>query len=427
MNIEILSIGNELLSGQTIDTNFVYLAKKLSEEGHLVTYHEIVSDDPKKMEETIKRSIERSEIVITTGGLGPTLDDQTKEVTARIFEKELVTSEEVKEVLIQRYGKGLSTIDVQSIVPSETNLLPNDVGVAPGFHFEKKGKHLFVLPGVPSEMRAMFDQKALPKILSILASEKKLYSQSVHLCHISENRVDPELRTLDRVYPDVEKGIYPGYGVLSVTFKLKEASEKKAQGILSTCREALEESFYTHVYSVEDKSIAKAVHQHMTRLNMTLAVAESCTGGNIAAKITEIPGSSNYFLGSVVSYSNETKEKILNVRKQTLDAYGAVSKETVKEMLEGLMQVTNADYVMAVSGVAGPTGGTPEKPIGLVYCGLMKKGEAPEIAKIMAKGVGKRDLVIEYTTNFMLGTLYRKVVYDITPFNDVKSNVQVSR
>ncbi|MCH9631571.1 MAG: Nicotinamide-nucleotide amidohydrolase PncC [Chlamydiia bacterium] len=426
MKIEILSIGNEILSGATIDTNFVYLASRLLEEGYQVAFHEVIPDDPKIMKEVFQRALNRSSIVITTGGLGPTIDDRTRDVTADVFEKKLVLSEEVKEYLIKRYGKGLSTIEIQSMVPEDTKLLKNEVGVAPGFFYEGKSS-MFVFPGVPSEMKAMFENFALKEILELLSNEKKMYSKSMYLCHVSEHMVDPYLRDLERAYPDVEKGIYPGYGVLSIGFKVKESSEKKATGILDNCIDAIAEKFYTHVYSTEEKDIALAVHTHMTKHGLTLATAESCTGGNIAAKITEISGASNYFLGSIVSYSNHMKESVLKVRKQTLDAFGAVSEEVVKEMLEGAMQASGADYVMAVSGVAGPTGGTPQKPVGLVYCGLMKKGEEPHVAKILAKGAAKRHLVIEYTTNFMLGTLYRKVVYDITPFSNVKTSIPVSR
>lgn len=426
VSIEILSIGNELLSGTTIDTNFVFLAKRLLEEGFQVSYHEMVPDNPLRMKSAIENALSRSKIVLTTGGLGPTLDDITKEVTAEIFGKELFLDQNVKDNLIKRFGKKLSTIDIQATVPKETKLLQNDVGLAPGFHYEKGESHLFVLPGVPSEMRAMFDQHALKEILMILKNEKKLYSKFMYLCHLSEHVVDPYLRTLDRACPEVEKGIYPGYGTLSVGFKVKEASEEKARVILDTCVDSLSENFHTHVYSTKNKSLALAVHEHMTKHHLTLACAESCTGGQIAAKITENPGASNFFLGSVVSYSNLMKETALKVRRQTLDAYGAVSSETVKEMLEGLMQLTDADYVIAVSGVAGPGGGTPQKPVGLVHCGLMKKGEKPYVAKILAKGTAKRSLVIEYTANFMLGTLYRKVAYDVEPFSDDKQNVHIS-
>lgn len=411
MAIEILSIGDEILSGSIQDTNFPYLADALKKAGYLVSFHQTVSDEPEILEKAIKNALARSQLVITTGGLGPTLDDRTKEITAKVFEKNLTTSEEIKSILTKRYSGKLSSIENQSIVPEGTELLYNDIGTAPGFFYRKGNKALVVLPGVPHEMKAMFETYALKKIIELLTDRKKIFFKHMHFCHLGEDELDPYLREIEKRHPNVSTGIYPGYGILSVSLKVV-GEEKK----LDECAEFLLEKFPTHFYSYEQKDLAYALQKEMIAKNLTLALAESCTGGHIAAKITNIADCSKYFLGSMVSYSDEMKKRALLVASSHLEKFGAVSKEVVEDMLLGAEKLTSADFVLAVSGIAGPGGGTKEKPIGTVYCGILKKGSKPHVGKILSKGRTKRELVIEYVSNFMLGSLYRKIMYDVNSF-----------
>lgn len=412
MQIEVITIGNELLAGRTPDTNFVYLAKRLSEEGYVVSRHTTIPDDPIIMEAFFLEAINRSDIILTTGGLGPTIDDHTKTVVSKVFNKKLFVNKKVRNDLTKRYGLDLASLEHQSTVPEETELLKNSLGTAPGFLFKKEKTSFFVMPGVPTEMKEMFEAEVLDRIKKLLLKEAKIFVRSIHLCHLSENILDPYLREMDALYPNVEKGIYPGYGVLSVEFKTKEKVEQKAASILEECIRNISKAFTSNVISTNNKTLSEVIQEHMIAHKKTLVLAESCTGGHLAARLVDVPGSSEYFLGSIVSYSNTLKKRCLGVQEGTLDAEGAVSYETVYEMVQGAMTLSGADYAIAVSGIAGPGGGSEEKPVGTVWCGLGVKGEKPHIGKILAKGRGKRSSVIEYTTNFMLGVLWKKIAYN---------------
>lgn len=413
MQIEVITIGSELLCGRVLDTNFVYLAKKFSEEGYEVFRHTSIGDDPVMMKQVFEEAFQRSDIILTTGGLGPTLDDKTKEVLAALFQRKLILCEEIKNDLIQRYGSKLLSLEHQATVPEDTEILKNKVGTAPGFLFKRGQKSFFVMPGVPTEMKTMFEEEVFSKIKTLLSKEETFFSRSIHLCHLPENSVDPCLRELEKLYPAVEKGIYPGYGILSVEFKLKAKSEALASNILEKCVKRITDNFGQYVFSTQDHNLSLAIQKKMIAHRKTLVLAESCTGGHIAAKLVNIPSASEYFLGGVVCYNNLLKKRWLGVKEETLSKYGAVSYETTFEMLQGALDLSGADYALAVTGVAGPSGGSQEKPVGTVWCGLGMKGEKPYIGKIAAKGRAKRELVIEYASNFVLGVLWRQIAYGI--------------
>lgn len=412
MRIEVITVGNELLAGSTIDTNFVYLAQRLSAEGYSIFIHTSIPDDPIFMEQFFLEATQRSDIILTTGGLGPTIDDHTKQVVAKVFNKKFVLNKDIRNDLMQRYGPDLISLEHQATVPEGVELLKNKVGTAPGFLFQTKKNSFFVMPGVPLEMKIMFEEEVIPKIKHLLSKESKKFVRRIQLCHLSESNVDPCLREINEIYPQVEAGIYPGYGLLAVEFKIKETTEKKAQSILEGCVQKISEKFSNYIVSVDNLTLPEMVQDWMIKHEKTLILAESCTGGHLAAKLIEIPGASDYLLGSIVCYSNELKKSVLGVREETLSKYGAVSYETVYEMVQGALSLSTADYVLAVSGIAGPSGGSEEKPIGTVWCGLGVRGEKEHIGKILAKGRAKRTSVIEYTANFMLGVLWKKIAYN---------------
>lgn len=418
MQVEIITIGNEILSGTTLDTNFQYLANQLTKSGITVSRHVTVKDNYEEMKEVFLAALFRSDIIITTGGLGPTLDDITKDVVADVFQTKLEKSDKVEEDLKQRYGSRSIAIEEQSLIPKLSQPLLNTVGTAPGLYFKKDKKHFFVLPGVPLEMKTMF-QVSVSQILEAVCDHvEKKYVKSIYLCHLPELAVDPHLRDLDKIYPEVEKGVYPSYGHLSVEFKLKEINKAKALDILSACQEKIQEEFFTHVYSKEDKRIEKALHEYFINNQLKLACAESITGGHIASKLTNLPGASKYFIGSVVSYSNHLKKCLLHVDDTVLAEKGAVSKEVAKQMAEEVLKISLADFSIAVTGIAGPDGGSQEKPIGTVWIGIAQKKSKTLVWKIQAKGSAKRESVIEYTANYALGALWRLVVYGESSIND---------
>ena len=233
---------------------------------------------------------------------------------------------------------------------------------------------------------------------------------------LSENEIDPCLKVLQKSMPSIQIGIYPSYGPIQVEFLLHYQNEEELFLAKKKIESEIKEKFSSFIYSDDHPSIALAIQKILINQKQTLAAAESCTGGMIAAKITENSGSSEFFLGSLVVYSNLLKERVLGVDKDILKKFGAVSSETVHQMLKNTQKITAADYVIAVSGIAGPLGGSSDKPVGLVYCGLMGPNGKTFVWKILAKGRGKRESVIEYTTQYILGVLYRYITFAINPY-----------
>lgn len=350
MSIEIVSIGNEVLRGMIVNTNAAYLGRRLDEEGWSVIRQTTLPDDDQDIQKGLQEALDRSKIVITTGGLGPTIDDITAESAQKLF--------------------------TVSSIP-----LHNRMGSAPGVYFQEGDRHLFLLPGIPAEMEVMFEEQVLTK----LPPQKKVDRLQLNFAMLNEKDVDPILREMN-----VDAGIYPAYGSLKVVLR--------GTG-LAPIEKKLKEKFAAHYFDAP--TLEEAIQKWMITHGKTLVTAESCTGGMIAASLVKIPDASKYFLGSFVTYSNEMKEKVLHV--SSLKKSGAVSGETVHEMWKGALDVSGADFAVAVSGVAGPTGGTPEKPVGSVYYAIGFKGQEPSIGNEHSKG--PRSFVIMRTTRRLLGRI----------------------
>jgi nicotinamide-nucleotide amidase len=370
MSIEIIAIGDEVLKGITLNTNAAFIAKALSHLGYLVSQHTVLPDDPEILVAGLEAALERASLVIATGGLGPTCDDITQEAAAKLFTQ-------------------------------EPKLLDNRIGSAKGLIFSAKGKTLALLPGVPQEMKPMFENEFIPILPDYLKLEKKLISELVHFGSLSENQVDPMLRKMKAQHPEMDFGIYPGYGILSVRL----TSSKKED--IEDCKAELQKAFADLLFEDSEGKLEHAVHTLFLEKELKLAVAESCTGGMIAAKITSIPGASNYFLGSLVTYSDDMKQTVLHVKKETLQKFGAVSKECVLEMAAGLLKISNADYVVATSGIAGPDGGSKEKPVGTVWLSIAKKEGFNEAIHMQLKG--NRETITLWAAQSALFLLWKKV------------------
>lgn len=360
MSIEIVAVGNEVLRGMVVNTNGAYLGRRLDEEGWCVARQTTLPDDRLLLTAGLEEALQRSSIVIATGGIGPTLDDITPECAARLF-------------------------------TSPGTSLKNGVGSAAGYHFKEGNRQLFLLPGVPQEMESMFEQEVLP----LLPAQTKGHRLSLHFSRLRENEVDPFLRAMQ-----VEAGIYPSYGGLTVVLRGNSLAELEKE------KEKLKQEFYAHYYESPSGKIEEAIQLWMIKNHKTMACAESCTGGLISSALTAIPGASAYFMGSLVTYSNYLKEKLLNVSPMTLKAKGAVSSETVHEMWKGVLQVTGADFAVAVSGVAGPAGGTEEKPVGTVFYAAGFKGDVPEAGSMHFKGA--RSVVLLRTTRYLLALIWNQ-------------------
>lgn len=401
IHVEIIAIGTEIVNGYTVNSNAAFMSQLLSAEGFTIARHTALPDNPILMEAEIRRAYAENDIVITTGGIGPTLDDLTRDVIAKVMDSRLILSQKVFDDLHRRYGNRFS-IEQQSTVPEKAEILINAVGTAPGLVFYEKGKLLAVLPGVPEEMKALFTKQLLPLLQERFKKRPQLYTESVNFWGIPESDIDAVLRTLN---PDLKIGIYPNQGI--VTARLSANDPKDLMEPIGKLKEA----FKDNQFESASHLTSEAVHTLFSKQGYTLSCAESCTGGAIAEALTQYSGASAYFLGSLVTYSNDMKHTILGVPESVLNTYGAVSKETVEAMLNGLLERTSSDWGIAVTGIAGPTGGTPEKPVGTTWCAVGAKGKEPFIWKMQFKG--DRTANIRRTVNIVLGRLFHEAFISV--------------
>lgn len=405
MKVEVIAIGTEILSGFTVNTNASFISQELLKVGIVTDYHTTVPDGKAELLKAFDQALERSHVVICTGGLGPTCDDITRNVAAEIFDSPFTHYPEIEEELNKRYGNKLTSARDQATLPEKAEIVRNRLGTASGLLFTRGDKALFLLPGVPQEMKAMFCESVLPQIINRIPSELRLVSDWLHFSFLYESMVDPVLREIQEKYPFVKMGIYPFRGKLSVHLYTTGSSPKQSREDIEHCKNLLIDQFGDYAYESPSGSIEEAVHQLFSNQHITLATAESCTGGTIASRLTSLPGASQYFLGGLVTYTNTMKHDFLGVSLKTLDTYGAVSKEVVTEMVEGLIAKTGADYGIAVSGIAGPSGGTPEKPVGTVWIAI--SGKSVDIQTWLIPGrTASRQMIIDYTVNTALGRLY---------------------
>jgi len=414
--IEIVSIGAELLTGQTINTNASVIAKALLKEGYGVKQVTTVPDKHDELKAAVLEAMERTPVVITTGGLGPTGDDITRHTLAEVFGSELSLNPSVAADLEKRYGNQLETLEDQATVIEGAEVIYNTIGTAPGFILTKEGKTVIVLPGVPVQMQEMLEKKVIPYLTKRMPREH--FQHALFLFLMSEQHVDPYLRSLEKQHPNVEFGICPSYGTLSIYLQAQAQSQEEAEKIFAPVLQALRQKFKERIFSEQYHDIEYAVHEQFISRKLTLACAESCTGGRIASRLTQISGSSDYFLGSLVTYSNEMKTAVLNVQPKTLQEHGAVSSETVVEMVHGTLALTAADYAVAVSGVAGPTGGTKDKPVGTVWGAIGQKDGEIFAAQLPMKGKQKRLTAIDYSTTYILAHLWRYIQFNLPPFEE---------
>lgn len=400
MKIEIISIGNEVLRGRTLNTNTKYLSSEIAKLGLRVYRHVVIQDDPLAIEKSIYDALLNNDITIFTGGLGPTIDDITKQCIAKVFKAPLTFDKTLADELAKKWGKDLPSLENQATVPKGLTLLKNTLGTAPGFLYDSD-KLIAFLPGVPYEMKAMFQNELLDFILKKRINEAPFYSKELHFANLVEVYVDPFLRELKEKYPQVNFGIYPSLGRLSVCIEAKDKS------LLQEPSRVLKEAFKNHFYESQSGRLEEAILDKFKHNNISLGLAESCTGGAIAAALTCIAGASIYFKGSIVSYSNEAKIQVLKVKKETIENYGAVSKETVLEMAQGALDVLNTDVALSVSGIAGPDGGSLEKPVGTVWACIAFKNGSKFAWSFLAQGT--RELIIEHTIYETLGVLNSKL------------------
>ncbi|MBC7327245.1 competence/damage-inducible protein A [bacterium] len=377
MKAEILSIGSEILSGRTIDTNSAYLGRVLQECGIILLRKSAVVDSLEEIAQALKESLSRADIVITVGGLGPTSDDLTREAISEVMQAPLVLKEELAErirELFKRRGVRMPEINLkQAYLPEGALPLENNVGTAPGFVLEKNGKIIVALPGPPSELISMVDNFLKPFLKKKNPKEVILY-RTLKVVGRPESYVEEALQ--DLMAPQGNPSLAPFAKTAEIHLVITaRGDEETARKLVEDMERKVRERLGEDIFGVDDEELEEVVGRMLRERGLTLAVAESCTGGLLGYRITKISGSSDYFLGGVISYANEVKRDVLGVNEEDLKEYGAVSEQVARQMAEGARRVIKADLGVGITGIAGPTGGTPEKPVGLVYIALATPNE----------------------------------------------------
>ena len=388
MNAEIIAVGTELLLGDILNTNARFLSQELAALGIDVYYQQVVGDNPKRLKAVIGEAISRSDIVIMSGGLGPTDDDLTKEITAEYFGLSLYFDEGVMAEM-NEYLKGRPMVksnEKQAYIPEGAKIIHNNYGTAPGIIIEKDEKIAILLPGPPRELEPLFKEQVRDYL-----KEKSGYvmkSLVVRLFGSGESSVAEKVRDLmESPNPTVAPYAKDGEVTLRITAKAKD--ENEADDLIDSMYEQVKERVGEFIYGFGEEEMSSVVCRLLMQNKTTVAAAESCTAGMFTAAIADNPGSSKVLSESVVTYSNDAKEKYLGVSHETLEKFGAVSCETAKEMAEGIKKAAKSDIGVSITGIAGPDGGTPEKPVGLVYVGVAhEKGTV--VKKLQLFGDRKR-------------------------------------
>lgn len=378
MTVELISVGTEILLGNIVNTNAAYLAEKCASLGLACYYQSTVGDNEERLQAAIEQAVNRSDIVILSGGLGPTQDDLTKEVTAKVFNKALVEDEHSKQRIKEYFDKlGKEIPDnnwKQAMIPMGAIVIDNDNGTAPGIIVEAEDTHVILLPGPPGELVPMFERNIVPYIQKFMPGI--IYSQTVKICGIGESKVESVIRDLIEVQTNPTIAPYAKTGEVHLRVTAKAEDEKTAKKLIKPVIKELKSRFDEYIYSAEnDATLEKVVVDLLKANKLTVSCAESCTGGMLSARLINVAGVSEVYKSGYITYSNKAKHKILGVKKTLLDKYGAVSKEVAKAMAEGAAEAAKADVAVSITGIAGPDGGTKDKPVGLVYIACHVKGK----------------------------------------------------
>lgn len=387
MNAEILAVGTELLMGQIANTNAQYITGKLPEVGINVYFHTVVGDNKNRLLKSLEIALERSDVVIITGGLGPTQDDITKETVSEMLGLKLVLHEDILEQMksyFQKLKRTMASNNIkQAFLPENCIVVKNKNGTAPGCIIEHDGKVIVLLPGPPSEMKPMFNDS----VMKYFMEKSNFYLKSKYIKIFGIGESDMEDRISDLVSKQTNPTIapYAKEGEVTLRITAKYIRNDDNVDIIEPVIDSIKARLGDYIYSTENENMEVTVAKLLMANNITISIAESCTGGIVSGKLTDIPGISSVFSGGMIVYSNEAKVKNLQVRQKTLDNYGAVSKETAAEMAENVRRIYNTQLGLSITGIAGPDGGSAEKPVGLVYIGLAD-GQKTQVKEIRLSG-----------------------------------------
>lgn len=391
MKTALLTVGTEILFGQIVNTNAVFLSRELNNLGYDVMYHYSVGDNPKRLEELIHFAFHDCDMIITTGGLGPTQDDLTKEVIAKAMGDVIVENEQCLEALkgyYEKVGREMTPNNLkQANMPSQAIPLPNDQGTAPGFWLEKEEKIIVSMPGPPREMTNMFNKQVKPRLEKL--QDSVIYYRILRSFGLGESKMETMLLPLIDGQTDPTVATYAKEGECSLRIASKRPTLEEAKEAVDHMVAKVMDIIGEYVYSCDDEELIDVVGKLLLEKNVTIACAESCTGGLFAGALTDVPGISKIFEKGFVTYSEDAKVTELGVSPTTIEKYGVVSDETAREMAEGLREKTGADLCISVTGIAGPGGGTEEKPVGLAYIGLAYGDEVTSV-KSMYRNVSRK-------------------------------------
>jgi nicotinamide-nucleotide amidase len=376
MIIELVNTGTELLLGQIVNTNAPFLAARLNELGFSVLYQTTVGDNRERMKNVLKMALERADIVITSGGLGPTQGDITKEVTASLFNKSMylheASAERIKKFFAERRLCMTDNNLRQAMMPEGAQIIENTCGTAPGVIMEEKatGKLIINLPGPPHELAAMFEKAIIPFLVARFGLQGAIVSRVLRTYGLGESALEERIKQYISSQSNPTLALLARNGEIHVRITAKAASETEAVNLIAELENQLRPLLDEYIFGVDEETLEKSVGKLLLTKNLTIALAESCTGGLVSSRITDVPGSSQYLMGSIVSYSNAAKSQQVGVPEGTIADHGAVSQETAECMAQGIKMKLHTDIGVGITGIAGPDGATKDKPVGLVYIAI---------------------------------------------------------
>ncbi len=406
MQVQVITIGDEILIGQIVDTNSAWMGQQLNTAGFDIENIVTVGDEDAAIKRVLDQAFAQSDIVLLTGGLGPTKDDITKKTLADYFGVEMVFNESTFNRIQRLFAKwGRSTTDAhhqQCYMPANATLLFNKMGTAPGMWFEHEGKVAVSMPGVPYEMKYLMREEVIPKLIDKF-TPKAILHRTIQTVGEGETRLARRIESVVDHLPDTVNVAYlPGLGKVRIRLTSKGDNAQELQQLLDEKVKDIQGLIPEFIFGYDDDKLEGVLGRILTEKGKTLTIAESCTGGMMAHKVTSVPGASKYFKGGLVSYADDVKVKLLNVKPETLEQHGAVSEATVVEMVKGAVDFMQTDVAIAASGIAGPGGGTATKPVGMIWIAVGNKDRVVTCELNLGK---KRLQNMEYTVNHALNML----------------------
>ncbi|MGC9949709.1 MAG: competence/damage-inducible protein A [Bryobacteraceae bacterium] len=409
MTAEIIAVGSELLTPQRVDTNSLFLTDELNGLGVEVVTKSVIGDDLNRLADAVRRAVSRSEIVVLCGGLGPTEDDLTRDAVAAALDRKLVYHPEITEVLEQRFAqlkrKMVEVNKRQAFIVEGAEILPNDRGTAPGQWIDDSDSHVMLLPGPPHEMKAMFTRQCLPRLARIVPRQV-IRTLVLRVTGMPESDLDQLIAPVYKKYANPTTTILAAAGDLQIHLRARCSTEGEAAALLVEVGGPIELLLGDRIYSRNGQALEEVVGDMLRERHNTLSVAESCTGGLLGERITSVPGSSAYFLGGFITYVNRMKVEWLGVPEDIIAEFGAVSKETAEAMALGARRRTGSTYALAITGVAGPDGGSELKPVGTVFAGL---ADGAGCQVLHRQFFGDRTRIRQFATQMALDMLRRKI------------------